>query len=149
MKRLIDAYKFERVRAAHQALAGLLNETLPQLPADILIVPVPTIMPHVRVRGYAHVELVAKRLADIRGHRYAEVLVRRHNQPQRGALRQERIKRASLAFKSKQLDGQACLLVDDVFTTGSTLEYAARELKAAGASSVWVAVLSRQPLEKT
>jgi len=39
------------------------------------------------------------------------------------------------------------LLVDDVMTTGSTLKYAARALKQAGASQVWVAVIARQTLD--
>lgn len=148
LKPLINSYKFERARAVHEVLVDLLDKLLPVLPATIQVVPVPTIAPHRRARGYGHVELVAKQFAERRGLVYVELIHRRHNHVQRGSGRQERLAQAKEAYTVAKLAPGTYLLLDDVYTTGATLEYAARALRTAGADDVWVATLSRQPLEK-
>jgi len=45
--------------------------------------------------------------------------------------------------KPEQLAGREFLLVDDVFTTGTTVSECARVLRRAGASKVWVATVAR------
>jgi len=47
----------------------------------------------------------------------------------------------------KVIKGQTYLLIDDIYTTGATFEFASRTLLEGGASEVWVAALVRQPLE--
>ncbi|MFZ1410184.1 MAG: phosphoribosyltransferase family protein [Micropruina sp.] len=148
LKKLIDSYKFERAQSAQRTLIELLDHSIPQLPENLLVVPIPTVTPHVRVRGYGHVELVASGFAKKRGLAYFPALKRRTMSVQRGANKAQRIAQAKAAYRADSVDGQVCLLIDDVYTTGATLEYASRELLAAGASEVWIAVLSRQPLEK-
>ena len=59
-----------------------------------------------------------------------------------------RIQQAKQAFSCKPLGGGRYLLVDDVFTTGATVHYAAQQLKDAGANEVWGAIIAHQPLEK-
>jgi len=39
------------------------------------------------------------------------------------------------------------LIIDDIVTTGATIEYAALLLKEAGAKTIWVAAIARQPLD--
>lgn len=149
LRSLIDTFKFERVRAAHVALAELLDEVLPILPETTIIVPIPTIARHRRIYGYGHTELVAGAFARLRGLPYAEALQRRHRHVQRGATRQERVVQAKASYIPSQVQkGATYLLLDDVYTTGSTLEYASRALLKGGAGQVWIAVISRQPLEK-
>jgi ComF family protein len=148
LRPLIDAYKFERARAVHGVLVDMLDKTLPTLPSDVQVVPIPTITPHRRTRGYGHVELVAKRFADRRGLAYTEIVQRRHNHVQRGLGRRERIAQAKETYMVTTPAKGTYLLLDDVYTTGATLEYATRALRAAGATDVWVAALSRQTLEK-
>ena len=148
IKKLIEAYKFERSKAAHVALADLLDEALPQLPENVTIVPVPTVASHIRVRGYDHAALVAKRFARKRKIPYTNMLQRQTSDCQRGASRSRRHQQASKAFKcSRQTEG-IYLLIDDITTTGATLHYTAIALYDAGASEVWAAVIARQPLEK-
>lgn len=148
LRPLIDAYKFERARAVHDVLVDMLDKTLPTLPSDVQVVPIPTITPHRRTRGYGHVELVAKRFADRRGLAYTEIVQRHHNHVQRGLGRRERIAQAKETYMVTTPAKGTYLLLDDVYTTGATLEYASRALRAAGATDVWVAALSRQTLEK-
>lgn len=149
LKELINRYKFERARAAYSELTDLLHATLPTLPSDMCIVPVPTITSHIRRRGYDHMALIGKSFAQKRHLTYAPLLQRASKTVQRGSNKAMRLQQAKQAFYVPQrCDGQRILLIDDVCTTGATLEYGARALLAAGAAEVWVAVITVQLLEK-
>jgi ComF family protein len=148
LKKVIDDYKFERMRAAHKVLGEIFVATLPSLPKDIEIVPIPTIAKHVRIRGYDHMHLIARQLARSCGLPYSRRLRRNTTTTQRGADRAVRQRQAATAFTACNVrKGARYLLIDDISTTGATLEHAARALRGAGASEVWVAVLATQPLE--
>ncbi len=147
---VINRYKFERAKASYRVLADLLDAILPQLPADTVIVPVPTVSRHIRERGYDHTLLIAKRLARLRNLKVTTPLFRKNSASQRGASKPVRLKQAKSAFgcKSKLIPGVTYLLIDDISTTGATLRYAAQTLRDSGAETVWVAVIARQPLDK-
>lgn len=146
VRKLIGYHKFKRGRAANTVLADLLHQALPLLPPKLTITAVPTVHSHIRSRGYDHAALLAKGLASHRNIPYKAALKRARNTTQRGAGRAARIKQAEQAFKcNKRLSGPY-LLIDDVCTTGATVHFAAKALLAAGASQVWVAVISREPL---
>ena len=149
IERIIDAYKFEYVKSASWVLAGLLDETLPVLPDNTVIVPIPTIPKHIRQRGYDHMDLICRDLARRRGLKVERLLKRKHNSMQRGASRQQRIDQAKSAFVcSRSLDRDALyLIIDDVVTTGSTLKYGAVALESAGAKTILVAAIARQTLD--
>ncbi len=149
LRDLITDYKFNRNKATYQVLADLLNQRLPQLPEDTIVVPVPTVRSHVRQRGYDHCALIAEEFAKHRGLQYFTALQRINNEAQRGANRIERKTQASRAFTTKgALHSSTYLVIDDVLTTGATVEFAAKALKDVGATNVWVAVIAHQPLEK-
>ena len=151
LKQLIDVYKFSRARAADRPLAGLLDEIIPTLPPETVLVPIPTISSHVRMRGYDHIDRIIKRFGTMRRLSIDRCLARTMQQSQRGSSRKDRLKRAREAFVcTKSLDPDVpYLIVDDVLTTGATVKYAAQALKEAGARTIWVAVISRQPLDET
>lgn len=145
VQRLIDSGKYESNRTGCDRQAELLSAILPVLPAETVIVPVPTIQAHIRQRGYGHTERLARQLAKIRNIHYAPLLRRRASFVQQGANLSTRIRQAEQSFAANPVTHTApILLVDDVFTTGSTLKYAAKTLRDAGADDVWVAVTSRQ-----
>lgn len=149
LERLIDNYKFDHVSAAVYPLVLMLDEILPEFAGVPTIVPVPTIARHVRQRGYDHVAKLAALLARRRHLPYRSILERRTNTVQHEATKRQRRKQASEAFMAREkLDGGVYLLIDDIYTTGATVEFAARTLREAGAAEVWVAVLARQPIEK-
>lgn len=150
LERLINAYKFDRVRRASATLGALLDETLPVLPAHTVVVPVPTVRSHIRVRGYDHAYLVAREFAKRRKLRLKPHVSRSASTSQRGLNKPERMKEAKLAFYcSDKLDATTpYLVVDDVVTTNATLRYAAGVLHDAGATTIWAAVIARQPLDK-
>jgi len=60
-----------------------------------------------------------------------------------GKKREENIKGVFLVKNNEKTRGRKVLLVDDVYTTGSTMEEAARVLKTAGAKEVWGVVVAR------
>ena len=150
LERLIDAYKFERVKDAGASLAGLIDSCLPVMPASTAIVPVPTLRSHVRQRGYDHTLQIARELARLRGLTVTRPLVRRGRSVQRDRNRKERFEQAAAAFScDTPLDPTVpYLLIDDVVTTNATVRHCAVALKAAGAERVWVAAVARQPLDK-
>lgn len=149
LQRLIGVYKFSNARAAHKPLAQLLDETLPVLPTNTVIIPIPTVASHIRERGYDHILLVARALARRRRLKASTCLQRITRAKQRDARRSVRIKQARHAFRcSRTLDPNVpYLLIDDVVTTGATIRFAAQVLRDAGARHIWVAAIARQPLD--
>lgn len=144
---LIDRYKFGHERANHRQLADLLGAVVPLLPAETVVTNVPTIQRHIRQRGFDHAALIARRFARQRGLAYRPTLRRQTNTTQFGASKAERERQACEAFAPRtDLEAERpYLLIDDVFTTGATLRYAAEQLARAGAKDIWIAVLARQP----
>jgi ComF family protein len=146
LQRLIGLYEFERVNDAYKNLGDLLLDVLPQLPTDTIVVPVPTTPGRIRERGYDHMLLIAKYIAKRRGLECRQVLTRRTNTKQRQASAERRLQQAEGAFGVKgEINPDASyLIIDDVMTTGATLQYAAKALREAGANHVWAAIIARQ-----
>jgi len=149
LRQLIDRLKFERTYAAADTLADLLHEHISNLPSNTTIVPIPTIAPHVRQRGYDHALKLASLFAKKRKLPMKRLVYRKSTTMQRGANRAERLRQAQEAFGTKHILDTAApyLIVDDVVTTGATLKAAAHVLREAGAATIWVAVVARQPLD--
>lgn len=148
LEELVNRFKFEYARDAYLPLGDILLATLPQLPGDTVVVPIPTVRSHVRQRGYDHCLLLARYVASSRGLAIGRVLERQTSTMQRGASRQVRIKQAKEAYRPKgsiRAD-VPYLLIDDVVTTGSTMRYAAKTLKSGGADMVWAAAATRQSI---
>lgn len=146
-KPLVGALKFSRASAASGAIAKLMVETLPRVPKDAVIVPLPSATARVRQRGYDHTWLIARDLAAITGLRASRLLGRLGQSRQVGATRALRRQQLQGAFWVKDntsvLDAHL-ILVDDVVTTGASLESAAITLKQAGAKRVDAIVFAQK-----
>ncbi len=150
VQRLIGSFKFQNMKSAARDLAGLLDVRLPSLPNEVIIVPIPTSPAHIRERGYDHTLLIAQQFARLRGAALEhQLLGRHHTKTQHVANKVDRLQQASSAFRlSRTINPQATyLLIDDVVTTGSTIQGAAQLLQKAGAKHIWVAAIARQPLD--
>lgn len=149
LQRLIGGFKFQNMKSAAQSLAKLLDERLPSLPAHTIVVPVPTTASHIRERGYDHLLLIARYFAQYRQLALSPVLKRASTTTQHTANRQTRLMQAKSAFRlERSIDPDSpYLLLDDIITTGSTIDEASRLLSLGGAKTVWVGALARQPLD--
>ena len=121
-------------------LAGLI-EREPQDFAVDAVVPVPLDRGRLRERGYNQAELIARPLARmLRIPFRSYLLVRTRPRPNQLRLtrreRWETVRGAYATHKTAQVDNLRVLLVDDVFTTGATLDACSRALKGAGAARV-------------
>lgn len=138
-KELVYQLKFKRAKAAVEPIARLTDEVLPWLEPEVVIVPVPTATTRQRYRGYDHAELIAKQLAAIRGLTHERLIIRLGQSRQVGAKRTQRLLQLQDSFvprKTTLIKGARILLVDDVVTSGGTLEAAALTLRKAGARTV-------------
>lgn len=154
----IKVFKFEDIRALGPVLAALFNvEAMRRSDVD-LVVPVPLHRSRSRARGYNQSELLGRLLSRRLGVEFRnDVLVRtRDTTPQTeqptAVARQQSLagvfeaRRGVARSAAKNINGLRVLLVDDVFTTGSTVKSCAGALKSAGASWVGIAVLAVQPI---
>lgn len=106
-----------------------------------IIIPVPIHFRRKRQRGYNQSELLAKNLAKQAKIAFSvKILEKSLNTPPQSSLgRGERLRNLKEAFRVKHpelISGKRVLLVDDVMTTGSTLEHCGRALLEAGAAQV-------------
>jgi ComF family protein len=123
-----------------KALADLIEKNSEDFAADA-VVPVPLDRARFRERGYNQAELIAKPLARLLGIPFRSyLLVRTRPRPNHLRLtlreRWETVRGAYAPHDAAQVDKLRVLLVDDVFTTGATLDACSRALKGAGAARV-------------
>jgi len=149
IRQAIHELKYRNLRALSGTLARLLFDYLAKnpMPAEVLV-PVPLHHKRLRERGYNQAGLLAKELGKITGRPVVDdCLVRQRPAPPqaRTATATERWANVADAFacRDQRLRGRAVLLIDDVATSGATLDASATALKAGGAASVWGLVLAR------
>ena len=127
-----------------EAMALRFGDTVRGWQADVLI-PVPIHPSRRRKRGYNQAEELAKRLGKQWGLPVeAKLLVRtRRTQPQRGLNPEERLENLQAAFAADTAlpVPKRVILVDDIYTTGSTMEACSRVLKRAGAEEIHFVVI--------
>lgn len=149
LRALVHRLKFRGARYLARPLGLLLAEPYAALaPADALLVAVPLHIDRERARGYNQAALLADALARAVGQCYQPLLVRvRATPPQVGLSAAERWRNVAGAFVAPvRLDGARVVLVDDVATTGATLNAAAAALRAAGARWIGAVALARPGL---
>lgn len=121
--------------------------------SDSVLVPIPLDKKKLKLRGYNQTEELAKELSKIiEIPVIADNLIKtKFTKPQMELSRKERERSLTGAFEIKnpaELIGKKVFLVDDVYTTGSTMQECAMVLRNAGAKQVWGIVLAREELNQ-
>ena len=150
VRKAIHELKYHNLRALSECLAELLYTYLwtNGIEGDTIL-SVPLHYDRLRDRGYNQSALLAVKLGRLSGMPVIEdCLVRvKGSKPQaRTKTGEERRKNVTGAFNCKNdvLKGSRVLLIDDVCTTGATLEACAETLKRAGVKSVWGLTVARE-----
>jgi len=157
LRELIHLLKYNGVRPAAGVLGRMLAEAIAGLEREfgadkILVIPVPLFKGRRRQRGFNQAELIAR--AALKGSAVGERLLlatntllrTRDTQSQIGLTshqRRENMRGAFAVARAAEVTGREIVLVDDVYTTGTTATECARVLRKAGAATVWVATVAR------
>lgn len=149
---LIHRLKVARRFTDVPVLAGLLvDEVLrvwPDLPDDLVVVPVPPSRQSLRSRGFSPAAELARTVAHQLQRAYRpEILARERDGRKQAMLDREArmVATARLYRVVHDVTNVPVAVVDDVMTTGSTMHSIARMLKRSGALSVHGLVLARTP----
>ncbi len=145
IKKAIWLLKYRGARSVAEPLAKLIHaRLLSRLPdaQNYIIVPLPLHSKRLRERGYNQSWLLAKNLSDkFKIPLVDNVLYKIKNTPSQVSIknRAERLKNLNDSFSAKNIHlikSGSVILIDDVTTTGATINEAARVLKDSGAKKV-------------
>lgn len=157
LRELIHLLKYNGVSPAANVLGRMLAEALIPLQAafgqdKVLVIPVPLFKRKRRQRGFNQAELVTRAALKASALRdrfefAPNVLLRtRETHSQIGLTshqRRENLRGAFAVAYAAEVTGREILLVDDVYTTGTTVTECSRVLRRAGTARVWVATVAR------
>lgn len=154
---LIHNFKYNFIKSIGPELAEFQIEAIKKssfynqiknTPQDFLLTPVPLHKKRFAWRGFNQSEILAKKISKALGiDMFFELKKIKNTPPQIDMLdkerRQENIKNAFICDKPKKIKRKIVILIDDMITTGSTLEECAKVLKKNGAKEVWALTLAK------
>ena len=164
LKKLIEQFKYKYSIELSAMLASMFLSQLDNLYTDCdnnpwdefkdaWVVPVPLHKKRLKSRGFNQTDLLAFGLVEFYNLAMAPILKRKiFTSPQAHLKREARLTNLKGAFtlidnirpcEIKALDGRKIILVDDICTTGSTLNECAKILKGAGCGRITAVVLAR------
>ncbi len=144
LREVIHFYKFNRIKRLAAPLSELLCSM--DLPAADVIAPVPLSKKRLKERGFNQSLIPARKLSSKLNITLSENLLikTRDTIPQSMMTKRDRLKSLKGAFRvSVALDNSKVILVDDVLTTGATLNHCSLALLEAGAKEVYGVVIAR------
>lgn len=151
LRAVIHAFKYKSRRHLAVPLGGWLAdafERYPELAQADALVPVPLHPSRLRARGFNQAEELAKVLSNRCGIPVRPLLSRQRKTEAQAKLNKEaraaNVEDAFVAERGAGMKGKKVLLIDDVATTGATLEACALALKHVGVREVNALVLARQ-----
>ncbi len=144
LRAILHAFKYGKRQSLAAPLSGLMTDSAGSLLDEVaLVVPVPLHWRRRRGRGFNQAEALAKRL----GKPWQDALRRTRRTPSQtdlpAAQRHRNVRDAFALRRRAEVSGQVILLVDDVATTGATLEACAKVLRSAGAREVRALTVAR------
>ncbi|WP_249315512.1 ComF family protein [Bacillus sp. FJAT-49711] len=140
LKDLIAQFKFRGDYELAKAFSPEISAQLKSLEYDLLVA-IPLSDERLKERGFNQSEALARETGFITW----DLLIRTHSEKQSKKSREERLLQQQV-FDVKQpamIPGKSILLIDDIYTTGSTLRQASKILKQAGAKQVRSLTIAR------
>jgi ComF family protein len=136
------------MRSTAALIADEMFHKIPNLDSSTIVCHIPTATSRRRQRGYDQAELIATSLARKSGLQHKALLLRKGHTRQVGADKKLRSTQLKDAFYSKKdLSGiKKVLLVDDLLTTGATIEAATNVLKDAGVKKVYATTFAQRSI---
>ncbi len=146
LRQAIQRFKFNGGIGLDRSLGRLLEQTIDADLSIDLVIPIPLHRKRLQQRSYNQALLLAREFAGIRTLTVVNDLLLkiRETESQLGLSAKERMKNLQGAFAlQRKVSGKKILLVDDVMTTGATVETCSRVLLEGGAAEIRVAVIGR------
>lgn len=159
---LLHLLKYDAMEPIAKRLGALIAEqvlAIPDLPPDLLVVPVPLFAAKQRQRGFDQAERLARSAVAVLRSRRPEMRLKlvagaltrqRATESQAGLSPHQRrvnVRGAFFVARPAKLTGRDVLLIDDIYTTGATARACSQALRRAGAAHVWVVTLARAQRE--
>lgn len=132
-KEIMAKFKYRGDYAISELFASHIKETVENRKPDYLV-PIPLSAERLYERGFNQSEALIVKA----GLAPAQLLMRTHSEKQAKKTRKQRMDLENIFLFHEEADvkDKNIILVDDIYTTGSTLRYAAEQLRLAGAESV-------------
>lgn len=150
VREAVHQLKYRNLRALAPLLSELLHDYIlaNRVPGEVLV-PVPLHRKRLRERGYNQSRLLAEGLGRLSNLPVvADCLVRQKDNPPQARTATVEERRDNVvgvfACRDDRLRGKQVLLIDDVATSGATLDACAEVLKASGVVSVWALTFARE-----
>ena len=149
-KKLIE-YKFNDKPYLFRMFCEIILEdkkTCEFLKSYDIIIPVPVHRKRKRLRGYNQSELIAKELAKkLKLKVYTDVLVKINNNKVQSKLnKEERMKNVKNVYKiinKEKIKNKNIIILDDIYTTGATINECIKELEKTDANKIGVLILAK------
>jgi ComF family protein len=123
-----------------EAICARYGKLIRRMESDVLV-PVPVHPSRRKERGFNQAELLARRIGEHLGIAVCSTMLVRNKKtmPQKGLDPAGRLKNLEEAFSAGEMikEVESVILVDDIYTTGSTIEACTRALKKAGIKRVY------------
>lgn len=146
VKKILKTYKYRFAKDLGEIISQKICIFLKKMEKEeeislknTLIIPVPLHKKRANWRGFNQAEVIARAIALKFNLKFEENLVRiKNNQPQAELDREKRMNNVanSFSWQGDSLSKQKILLIDDVSTTGSTMDECAKTLKQSGAKKI-------------
>ena len=147
LKELILAFKYKKDFSAGEVLVSLIEKKIQELGKDYYLTFIPISKESLKERGFNQCEYLARELGFRNNLKVMDTLEKvKETKIQKTLSKEERSVNLTGAFKIKagnNVFGNKFILIDDVITTGATIEEGIRELKENGAKEIKILTLGK------